>query len=149
MTKPAIETPAEIEGPIHASCVAMAGRAVLITGASGRGKSALALWLMALGARLVADDYTELRVRDGALMARAPAATTGTIEARGVGLLAAEVLAEAPVGLVVDLDREESERLPPQRFITLLGCRLPLVHGSRARHFPAAIAQYMKAGRSA
>ena len=40
---------------LHASCVAVAGRAVLITGPSGSGKSSLALTLLAHGAALVAD----------------------------------------------------------------------------------------------
>ena len=35
---------------LHASCVAVAGRGLLIAGASGSGKSALALDLMAFGA---------------------------------------------------------------------------------------------------
>ncbi|MFZ9950137.1 MAG: HPr kinase/phosphorylase, partial [Gemmobacter sp.] len=41
---------------LHASCVAFAGRGVLILGPSGSGKSGLALGLIALGAGLVADD---------------------------------------------------------------------------------------------
>jgi len=41
---------------IHASCVAVDGKGLLITGASGSGKSALALQLMAFGAHLIADD---------------------------------------------------------------------------------------------
>ena len=43
---------------IHASCVAIDGRALLIEGASGDGKSDLALRLIDRGATLVSDDYT-------------------------------------------------------------------------------------------
>ncbi len=64
----------------HASCVAYGGRGVLILGASGRGKSALALRLMALGAVLVADDRTDLCREGDSVMARAPDAIKGMIE---------------------------------------------------------------------
>ena len=59
---------------LHASCVAVKGRALLITGPSGTGKSALALQMMALGADLVADDQTLLQPRAGKLIATAPPA---------------------------------------------------------------------------
>ena len=62
---------------VHASCVALDRRAVLLRGASGCGKSALALQLMALGATLVADDRVILRLRDGALAASCPASIRG------------------------------------------------------------------------
>ncbi|MEZ5716341.1 MAG: serine kinase [Paracoccaceae bacterium] len=133
---------------VHGSCVAHHGRAVLILGASGRGKSALALQLMALGAGLVADDRVIL-TRDGdAVIASAPAAISGRIEARFVGLLNAIPAAPAPLALVVDLDADETERLPPQRSRKVLGISLPLVHNVASRHFAAAILQYLKAGRS-
>jgi HPr kinase/phosphorylase len=134
---------------IHASCVALGPVAVLILGASGRGKSALALELMARGAVLVADDQTEITGRDGALYARCPKAIRGRIEARGVGILAAQTVAVARVGLIVDLDQVEERRLPPLRTITLEGVDLPLVHSIVQTHFPAAILQYLKGGRSA
>lgn len=134
---------------IHASAVALQGRAVLLLGPSGSGKSALALSLMALGCQLVSDDRTILIHRDGQLWASAPAALGGMIEARGVGILAAEAIPTAIVRLVVDLGRMETDRLPAMREIDLLGVALPLVLGSVQAHFPAAILQYLKAGRIA
>jgi HPr kinase/phosphorylase len=132
----------------HASCVAVDGRAVLILGASGSGKSGLALQLIALGASLVADDQTDITDRDGWPVATAPAALRGRIEARGVGILAADPVQAARVVLVVDLDRAERERLPPDRKYRLCGHDLPLLHGSEYLHFPAAILQFLRGGKA-
>lgn len=131
---------------VHASAVAVAGRAVLIMGASGSGKSGLALTLMAYGAQLVADDRAILtRVGEG-LRATAPAAIRGGIEARGVGLLRAEVAEDSPVALVVIMDEMETDRLPPRRSKKLLGISLPLLHNTGNALFAPAILQYLKAG---
>ena len=67
---------------VHASCVAVQGRGVLIRGASGAGKSALALQLMALGAKLVADDQTILTRKDGAIFASCSPRLRGMIDGR-------------------------------------------------------------------
>ncbi|WP_261398123.1 HPr kinase/phosphorylase [Maritimibacter alkaliphilus] len=134
---------------LHASSVALAGRAVLVLGAAGRGKSALALELMAMGAGLVADDRTCVAARDGQVWLDAPETIRGRIEARQVGILNATPCGPAALALVVDLDRPEGERLPPQRRIKVLGSDYPLLHNSPMRHFPAAILQYLKAGRHA
>jgi HPr kinase/phosphorylase len=135
---------------LHASAVAIGDRGVLILGPSGSGKSSLALALMATGARLVADDGVILRAgADGRLHARAPEATRGLIEARGVGLLKAAALSTAPLALVVDLGETETERLPPERTRTILGMTLPVVHKVESPHFPAAVQQYLVGGRSA
>ena len=64
---------------LHGSAVALEGRGLLILGASGTGKSALALRMMAHGARLVADDRVVLARRGDALIASAPPALRGTI----------------------------------------------------------------------
>lgn len=133
---------------MHATAVAWAGRAVLIRGASGSGKSALGLELMALGAALVADDRTELRPDRGGLLASCPPAIRGLIEARGVGILRAEAVEEARVALIADLDREEAERLPPWREEVLLGRPLPVLHKPLKGRFAVAILQYLKAGRA-
>jgi HPr kinase/phosphorylase len=134
---------------LHASCVAVDGRGLLILGRSGAGKSALALRLIALGARLVADDRTALTAHAGRLTATCPAAIKGLIEARGIGLLRAPTLDEAEIALVVDLDRTEDQRLPPRRKITILGCEADLVLHAQNDHFPAALMLYLRHGRQA
>jgi len=134
---------------LHASTVALAARAIIILGASGAGKSALALQLMAFGAALVADDRTLLTARDGRLFATCPAPIRGRIEARGVGLLAAETCPEAEVALAVDLDRDETERLPHEQSIAWRGISVPLVLRVQSVHFAPALWQYLKAGRVA
>ncbi len=132
---------------IHATTVAHKGRAVLIRGASGSGKSGLALQLIALGAALVADDRTQLRREKHTLLADAPAPIRSQIEARGVGILAAPAAGPTPVTLVVDLDETETDRLPPARETRLLGLSVPLLRKIDAHHFPAAIMVYLEHGR--
>lgn len=136
-----------VEVTLHATCVAVEGRGVLITGPSGSGKSGLALSLMALGARLVADDQVTLSVTEGALWATCPPAIRGMIEARGMGLLAADPVEAAEVVLVVDLGTPETERLPPRREVSYLGRTVALVRWGEGPHFPAALLHYVRAGR--
>lgn len=134
--------------PLHASCVAVGDDAILILGASGAGKSALALELMALGATLVADDRVILNVEGDVLTATCPLTLVGLIEARGVGVLNAKTLPHARVSLAVDLDQAEMDRIPPRRQVTLLGCEIPLLYRPNGIHLPSAILQWMRAGRS-
>jgi HPr kinase/phosphorylase len=134
---------------LHATCVCVDGRGLLILGPSGSGKSALALRLLALGASLVADDRSEVSVTDGRLIARCPAPITGLIEARGVGILRAPVVNEAEVRLVADLGQVDDQRLPPARWITILGCRIDLVLHAQNAHFPDALMLYLRYGRQA
>lgn len=133
---------------LHAGCVACDGRGLLILGPSGSGKSALALQLMALGCDLVSDDRTDLELRDGRLIASPPPATSGLIEARGIGILRARTVASAEVAWAVDLGTVETERLPPDRHICVCDVTLPLLHGQSAPHFPAAILQLLRGGRA-
>lgn len=134
---------------LHASCVSVGGQGLLILGASGAGKSALALQLMALGADLVADDQTLVFARNGQLIASAPLQISGMIEARNVGLLNAPNLPEAKVALVLDLDRVETERLPPQRQIGLAGIDCALAYSNASPHLASALMCYLKHGRRA
>lgn len=135
---------------LHASCVALGARAVLIIGPSGAGKSQFALALMAFGATLVADDRTILTRRGAQVWATCPPAILGQIEARGLGILHAQAQTDgAEVVLVLDLAQRETDRLPPQRHCDLLGRPIPLVLGQDHAHFPASIVQYLRAGRRA
>jgi len=133
---------------IHASCVACGPAAVLIIGPSGSGKSALALDLMALGAILVADDRTVVTRTEHGLLASCPDTILGRIEAWGVGILVAKTQPSALLRVVIDLSKQEDQRLPPVRHTVILGQKLALLHTPVRGHFPAAILQYLKGGRS-
>lgn len=137
-------------GPVrifcHASAVAQNGRAALITGASGAGKSALALQMMALGAGLIADDQVELFLSDQVICARAPATLPPLIEARGIGLLRVALHPPAPVIVIVDLDRAPVARLPPPLHCGILGADLPVLAGQVGPHLAASLCQILTTG---
>lgn len=132
---------------LHATTVAMAGQAAMLKGPSGSGKSALALQLLALGAVLVADDRTRLRRRDGDIIAMAPTSLPNKIEARYVGILNVPGAASAKLALIVDLAKEETERLPIPRCESLLGVSVPVIRKSSTPHFPAAVGMFLRGGR--
>ena len=112
---------------IHASCVAIGGRGVLISGRSGSGKSDLALRLIDRGAKLVSDDYTLVRQSGGRLIAAAPATIAGKIELRGIGLVDLAAARDVPLCLLADLDRPP-ERLPEMLDrATVAGMELPVI----------------------
>lgn len=133
---------------LHASCVAVGRRGLLILGPSGAGKSGLALELMAFGAALVADDRTVLRAEAGRIIADAPPSIRGLIEARGAGILHARPHGPVDLALAVDLGRPEPQRVPPDRRLELLGLSLPLVLGAGAGHLAPILLQYLVAGRA-
>ncbi len=117
----------------HASAVALDGRAVLIFGPPGSGKSDLALRLVAGGARLIADDGTRLRRDGGAVYALPPAAIAGMMEVRGVGVVTvpgAATPADAfPVALAVNLVSDPAlvARMPDPASRDLAGVAVPCV----------------------
>lgn len=115
-----------------------------IRGASGSGKSALALQLIGMGASLVADDQVDIAAD---LTLSAPPAIAGLIEARGIGVLRAPCVT-APLQLVVDLQSCDA-RLPPFRHIDVLGCEIPLIRAPLSGHLAAAIRLHLLNGRQA
>lgn len=113
---------------VHASAVAIDGRAILLRGPSGAGKSDLAFRLIDGGARLVADDQAELRRAAEHVLISAPTAIAGLIEVRGIGILRVDALEEAPLAICVDLVSPlEVERLPKSRFEEVLGLKVPSI----------------------
>jgi serine kinase of HPr protein (carbohydrate metabolism regulator) len=113
---------------VHGTTVALEGEGVLLRGPSGSGKSDLALRLIDGGARLVADDQTELTRSPNGLIARSPASIAGKMEVRGVGILRVPTVLNAPVRLVVDLvSPGRVERLPEPQFCEYLQYSLPLL----------------------
>lgn len=116
---------------VHASAVAIGAAGVLIRGASGSGKSSLALGLIMADrkrCRLIADDRVVLTVKDDMLFARAPEEIAGLLEVRGQGILPFPHVSPIPVRLVVDLvPPENAPRLPePSEARTVLhGVTLP------------------------
>jgi HPr kinase/phosphorylase len=117
---------------VHASAVLAGARAVLIRGASGTGKSRLALALLEAAqagllpfARLVGDDRVHLERSHERLLVRPAAALAGLIEVRGLGIRRLDHEPVAAVGLVVDLAADDAERLPSVSDTVVSGVRLP------------------------
>ena len=112
---------------VHASTVASDGRAVLISGPSGSGKSDLALRLLDRGFTLVSDDQTIVR-RDGdRLVASAPPTIKGKLEIRGIGIVEMDTASDVPVALFVELTSEIMRLPDDRRERPVLGVNLPLV----------------------
>ena len=113
---------------VHATTIDIAGLGVLIMGASGAGKSDLALRLIAEGAFLVADDQTWVEARGEGLRASAPERIAGLIEQRGLGIARAPTKRATRLRLAVALS-DAVERMPERRSWSLPGGgpELPLI----------------------
>ncbi|WP_347303493.1 HPr kinase/phosphatase C-terminal domain-containing protein [Croceibacterium sp. TMG7-5b_MA50] len=110
----------------QASCVAIAGRGVLIEGPPGSGKSSLALALIDRGAALVGDDGVRLEMAGDTLWAHPVPATAGLLEIRNVGLV---TLPSVPawIALVLRLDPGAPRYVEEAESAARAGVRLPLI----------------------
>jgi hypothetical protein len=110
---------------LHATSIVFCGRGLLLVGASGSGKSDLALRIMDAGGSLISDDYTELSVKDDQLFGSPPDAIKGMIEVRGVGLLKVPYIRSARLDVLVMCESKTViERLPPVIHTNIEGIRL-------------------------
>jgi serine kinase of HPr protein (carbohydrate metabolism regulator) len=95
----------------HASCVAITGAGIMISGPSNSGKSDLALRLIDRGAILICDDYVDLWRHDSQIMMEAPARIAGKMEVRSLGIFDCEHVSNIPLMLQVQL-KSQIERFP-------------------------------------
>jgi len=99
---------------IHATAVILVDRGILILGASGAGKTSLALTLIRQTvtegrfARLVADDQVFLASGAGKLLASAPATIAGLVEVRAYGPRPIHAEQSAVIDLAVSLETPDN-----------------------------------------
>ena len=111
----------------QASCVAISGRALLIEGPPGSGKSSLALGLIDRGAVLIGDDGIMLQLRDGRLYASPAPQIAGLLEVRNLGLLNYPCVSGVPAALIVRLNPEAPRFIERAEQIDFGGVTLPAV----------------------
>lgn len=119
---------------IHASAVVLGERGVLIAGASGLGKTGLALALVSharsfgLFGRFVGDDQLFLEAHGDRLLCLAPPTIAGYAEIRGLGPSPVDFERKAPVDLLVRLEPEgKADRFPETTTERLCGCDIRLL----------------------
>lgn len=114
---------------IDGTSVAIKGKALLIEGASGSGKSSLALDMISRGAELIADDKIQAdSSSDGTIILSAPSHIAGMIEARGIGVFRMEYCLSARLVAIVDMGVVETERMPHRKTV-FMGVEFPLICG--------------------
>lgn len=123
--------PEDCPSRLHANCLILGNKGILLTGPSSSGKSALTLALIERAhwsgktAFLVSDDYTDLSNQNGKLCARSPKTLAGGIEIRGAGLYQMTFKNEVIVDFAVALG-SGGKRYPAENKITYCGIKIPL-----------------------
>ena len=122
---------------LHGTAIAAGQKGALIRGASGSGKSDLALrclglspsFLLPVDVRLIADDNVVAGLEHGQLMLSAPATIAGMLEVRGIGIVTVQPVASARLVLVVDLAAPDAaiDRMPDPATVDIVGLAIPRI----------------------
>lgn len=113
---------------VHGNSIKINDKGILLTGPSGAGKSDLSLRLIDGGARLISDDYTEIKTEGGQALLSPPDEIAGRLEIRGIGLMKLSYCRDIPLHLVFELtDRRNIERMPENRSMNFDGVMVPVL----------------------
>jgi HPr kinase/phosphorylase len=121
----------------------VSGRAVMIIGKSGAGKTALMLEMMALGAEFIGDDQVFVEIGED-ITIHPHSNAKGRLEMRGVGIFETKSRAQAKLELVVNLDQEPSTRLPQKQHFEIGDSLLPKIDGKGVHHLASFLYLFLK-----
>lgn len=109
---------------IHGTSVFYKDKGILLLGPPGSGKSDLALRLVDLGGKLIADDQTIIESDKVDLFLSCPPEIQSHLEIRGIGIYNAPIIASAKLDIVLNLKHyREIERFPNPQFKEYLGIK--------------------------
>ncbi len=112
----------------HGSCMNWLNKGILITGASGSGKSDVCFRLIDKGAILIADDQVLLENKNKQLLASCPEALEGLLEVRGLGILKTLYQKQAKIDFQIELaPLNDIERLPQKTLNTFENIEIPVL----------------------
>jgi len=95
--------------------------------------------MIALGAKLVADDQVWLVQTAEGIQLHPPDTLKGKIEARQLGILECAFEPHALLTLVIALDKNEPERLPYGKTIQVGGEKIDLIYGANVPNLASAL----------
>lgn len=123
------------------TAIAIEGRAMLLEGAPGTGKSSLALALIERGATLIGDDGVTLENDGQHVIASPPPNIAGKFEIRNVGIVDLPTTS-APVALVLRLEDAPARYRENVQSVQILGQAIPALPFAAGAIAPAERAQW-------
>jgi HPr kinase/phosphorylase len=112
---------------IHATAVSIGGKGVLLIGASGSGKSDLALRLIDRGAVLVSDDRVLIERLNGQAILHTAPNIADMIEIRGVGIVPMPSVTGIALALVVQLSADVPRFVDALSAYDIVGLSFPCI----------------------